>query len=506
MMFCCGDTTQITTDQWRMIELRSEQTAEEILKRLLGGMENAFKPDPAEIFIPEQRSRECSFSLMTGNYVFVRADDPAKIAKLRRITGVQGIVTKDDSTRINSFISVDNDYVQSLQNQVMDAYYKRGAAIKVDGWVKILDGHDRDLYGHVESVGNGRACVRVELKTKLWFVDTSVFNLLDCSDIDPCYRVYYYSPTVEQMIQEDPLLAAKLLKPDLFYDEAANRKWLYGEDDPGILSTEPSIRTSRERTPTRFVRSLVQTGERNVRKLLVAVVEAIRRGQLRRPRTTTVIWHIIRAEMLMNAFPADPKLTTYTDFIKRYGEAYNLTPNDVDLAFPELSDKIVPKTQVPPAPKPVASPVPTPLPAASKVTTTTTAMVRDYLCHGGRDLRRVLTRVQAEMEAGRVRAPKHMDSMIQAVHRQVLAYFRRTKHYATFAEVLEKEGSGLAISRARVAETFPSLEGIILSARDVQIRQRVVTHHRSVPLDPGFTTVPPRKALTTKRQSLTIPA
>ena len=274
MIFSCGDTSLISTSQWHVMELRSERTAEEILKRVMLALKATFRGDPVEVFIPEKRTRENSFSLLTDSYVFVHADDPAKIGKLRRITGVQGMVSKDDSTRISSFLTVGDDYVVELKEQVMQAYYARGAAIKLGSWVKILDSQDRDLYGHVTSVSDGRACVRVDLKTKMWLVETSIYNLLDCSDIAPCYRVYYYGTSVERMIEDNPDHAAELLKRDLHYDEAAVRAWLYGEDlnSPEPVQGDDAAKTSRERTPSRFARSLILSGEKDVHKLLAKTV------------------------------------------------------------------------------------------------------------------------------------------------------------------------------------------------------------------------------------------
>ena len=48
MIFCCGDTSLIKTDQWHVMELRSERTAEEILKRVLLALKPTFRDDPVE--------------------------------------------------------------------------------------------------------------------------------------------------------------------------------------------------------------------------------------------------------------------------------------------------------------------------------------------------------------------------------------------------------------------------------------------------------------------------
>lgn len=457
MIFCCGDPATIKTDQWHVMELRSERTAEEILKRVLLSLKATFRGDPVEVFIPEQRTRENSFSLLTDSYVFVWADDPAKIGKLRKVTGVQGMVSKDDSTRISSFLTVGSDYIQELKSQVMAAYYERGAAIKPGCWVKILDSQDRDLYGHVVSVAEGRACVRVDLKTKLWFVETSIYNLLDCSDIAPCYRVYYYGTSVERMIDDYPDQAAELLKRDLCYDDGAVRAWLYGEDlcSPEPLAAEDAAKTSRERTPSRFARSLILSGEKDVHKLLTQTVEAIRQGHLRCPKTTTILWHIVRTELLQHAFP-DEHLTTYTDLVRLHGPAYNLVPADVALAFPELA-----------ATEPDGAEI---LPTGTLRHSTASSFTRYHLNAGKRDLVALVAQLQAGLRRGVVKAPKHVHSMVAAIRTQVLRFFRQPgSPKLGYAEIVAQEGPGLTISEAQILGLFPELASTISTMRTKQL-------------------------------------
>ena len=458
MIFTSGDTSLIKTDQWFVMELRSERTAEEILKRVLLALKATFRGDPVEVFIPEKRTRENSFSLLTDSYVFVWADDPAKVGKLRKVTGVQGMVSRDDSTRISSFLTVSGDYVTELKAQVMQAYYERGAAIKEGCWVKILDSQDRDLYGHVISVADGRACVRIDLKTKLWFVDTTIYNLLDCSDISPCYRVYYYGTSVERMISDYPDEAVELLKRDLHYDEDAVRAWLYGEDSnvPEPLGAEDAARTSRERTPSWFARSLILSGERDVRKLLAKTVEAIRFGHLRCPKTTTILWHIVRTELLQHAFP-DEHLTTYTDLVRLHGASYNLVPADVAVAFPELA-----------ATEPDGAEI---IPTGTLCHSTASSFTRHHLGAGKRNLIGLVAQLQAGLKRGVVKAPKHLHSLVAAIRTQVLRYFRQQGEPGLcYADIVAREGmQGLAISEASIRELFPDLEPTISAMRTKQL-------------------------------------
>lgn len=490
MLFTDGDTTTIQSKKWYILELRSERTAEEILKRVFIALESTFRGDAVEVFAPEQRTRENSFALLTENYVFVRADDPAKVARLRRVTGVQGVVSKDDSSRINSFLTVDDDYVQSLMTQVMQAYYERGSKIKEGCFVKILDGQDRDLYGHVISVSGGRACVRIDLKTKLWFSDTTIHNLLDCSDIEPRHRVFYFSPSIQKMIDEDPDHAAVLLKDDLSYDEAAVRAWLHGagaEVAPATASRD-HVSTSRERTASRFLRSLIQSGEKDVQKLLKEVVAAIRSGHIRCPQTTIILWHVIRAEMLKHAFPGEGH-TTYTSLVNAHGPEFRVFPEDVKAAFPELANKE----------RATVTEVPVEAVAGVPEWSTVTALVRCHLAAGHRDLLGVLAQVQESLRGGNLRAPKHLDSMIQAMRTQVLKYFRKTNPGWTFVDIIKAEGKGMVINFVVVRERFPDLESIIAESRLLQtnrIHKKVTESVVMAAIQP--TPLPRVKVATTK--------
>lgn len=460
MILYWGDPATINTKQWYVMELRSERTAEEILKRVLQALKPTFRDEAVEVFVPEERTRENSFALLTENYVFVRSDNSAKVGKLRKVTGVQGMVSKDDSARVSSFLKVDDDYVQSLMEKVHEARIRRGAAIKDGSWVRVLDGWDRDLYGHVQSVAGDRAVVRIDLKTKLWFVETSIYNLLDCSDIEPRFRVFYYGPSVERMIDEDPDHAAEMLKDDLFHDESAVQAWLYGSDSeakPTPVPQEAAAKTSRERTPSRFVRSLIQTGEHDVRKLLLLMVDAIRQGHLRCPQTTTILWHVIRTEMLRHAFP-DETFKNYTDLVNRKGEQYRLVPADVEKAFPELVEREAQNRRE------------AFLTAELKHSRPTiTAYVRAHLKSGDRNLLDLVRQVMSEFSGGGLKAPKHVDSMVRTIRRTVLSFFRQTYPSANYAQIVEKEGSGLILAASTVCERFPKLEGIIQTARAAQL-------------------------------------
>ena len=485
MILECGDPSTIKFPDWYVMELRADQQpqVEETLRRIMLEMPRIFQGAGAEVFVPVQRTRHCSFSLKTKVYVFVRADDVNLIGRLRRITGVVGINAKNGSSRPSAFIPVDHEWVDQLALEVKNEYFARGQAIHMGGWVRILDGQQRDYFGTVVSLANGRACVQVDMQTKQFFVDTSIYNLLDCSDIDPAYRVFFYSEPVERMIEDNPERAAELLKPYLTYDEEAARAWLSGGDaevPAPVVPASDRVCVSRERTPTRFVRSLIQSGERDVQKILTKTVAAIRAGDIRRPGTVTILWHIIRAEMVAWAFPKE-HLKTYTELVAKHGDKYQLLPKDVVHAFPELEfvkevvEVITPrKAPRPPRVKKISAEVveiPVSASQTPKVRATVSSLIREYLSNGGRDLIAAVTIIEAALQKGRVRAPKHLNSLVHAVKAQVFREFRNTHPGATYVEIIEAEGESLRIGVSCLRERLPNLEAIILKTRITQTKQ-----------------------------------
>ena len=157
----------ITVNHWYMLELRSEKTSEETIKRLGKALKERFRGEEAQIFVPVIERDLDTFTLLTECYVFVKADDVYKVAKLRQVTGVQCVVAHEESFHPSKFLKVEDAYVHDLIQKCWNAYNVRSSRIHVGSWVRLLDGQTRNYCGLVLAISGDRALVRIDLKTKI---------------------------------------------------------------------------------------------------------------------------------------------------------------------------------------------------------------------------------------------------------------------------------------------------------------------------------------------------
>src|ERR1700676_1340076 len=214
-----GDVSRLRGTNWFMMELRSEKTIESTMRRVGKQLSGIFRHDPIEIFIPVIKRDLAVFHLSTGPYVFVRSTSFPALLRLKSVTGVVSLVTEGDTNRPNKAISVEDDYVQSLIKQAEEEHRKRAIGIEVGSFVRILNGETRDFCGEVEIIGDGKAVIRVTLRTKSILLETPVRNLLNLSHVPKEQRVYYYSPLVEELFKHNPE-ATSMVEEDLHLDEA----------------------------------------------------------------------------------------------------------------------------------------------------------------------------------------------------------------------------------------------------------------------------------------------
>lgn len=459
----------ITTREWFMLELRSEKTSEETIKRIGKAMKDIFQEDSAEVFIPVIQRDLDTFVLLTECYVFVRADNPLKVGKLKRVTGVQGVLAKDESTKATKFLRVEDDYVQGLIKQCWEAHYKRASTIRPGSWVRILDGQTRDYCGSVMAVDGDLAMVRIDQKTKLVNVQTPIHNLLDLSHVPDAHRVFYYSDPVKAFLEEHGQEAESAIGGDRAFDEGALKSFLCSEDDDAPTTTERGTsalkhHTSREQTPTRFVKGLILQGERDVKVMLAKTVEAIRGKVIKSPKNATILWHVIRETIVTTMFADDPKIKTYTDIVEVHGQSFDLTPSDVLKAIPELPLRPVK------APDATATrPMPV-IEIPHGTTATVTSVVRAALVTRNYDLAAMLGPIIEKIGTGDIRAPKHVDSFVQAIRTQVLRHFRATHVGYDIKALAEKFSPSLHITGSFVREKHPGLEQVIADQRAKQFK------------------------------------
>ncbi len=247
-----GDVSKLKGSVWYMCELRSEKTIESTMKRVGKALHGIFRNDPIEIFIPVVKRDLDVFEMSTGPYIFVRSTSFSSLLRLKQITGIVSLVTEGESNRPSKAIPVDDAYVQSLIAQAEEEHRKRAIGIEVGSFVRILNGETRDFCGVVEIIGDGRAVVRVVLRTKSILLETPIRNLLNISYVPADQRVYYHCPLVDDLIKENKEFGLALIDEDLHMDDTQPHIETI-EEQPG---DEPR-RHSRQRTVTALVKKLV---------------------------------------------------------------------------------------------------------------------------------------------------------------------------------------------------------------------------------------------------------
>ena len=340
MILHYGDISKLRGNPWWYIELRSDRTVENTLRRVGKAIPPIFRQEAVEFFIPVSKRDLDVFDLETSVYVFVRSTSFPCLLRLKSVTGVVSLVTEGETNRPHKAIRVEDDYVQDLIKTVERHFYERAEGIRPGSFVRIIDGETRDYAGHVLLVADGKACVRVDLKTKSLLVETPVRNLLNLSHVPEAQRVFYYSPLVEHLA-DDIALVAEDLK---FADNVAFDKSL-----PEIQMTESAApkRFTRQRTVTALVKRLVGEGIINPMRIATEVVVAIRKKDIKPPKNLLIAYCILKDTLMKSHFlKLNPKLRNYRDVIHQYGESYRFSPADIAAIDPNVG---IPVTTLEPA-------------------------------------------------------------------------------------------------------------------------------------------------------------
>src|SRR5271167_2613418 len=328
-----GEVSKLKGLHWFMCELRSEKTIESTMRRVGKAIPGIFRHDPIEIFIPVVKRDLDVFEMATGPYVFVRSNSFQALLRLKSITGVVALVTEGDTQRPSKAIQVEDTYVQSLIKQAEDEHRKRAIGIEVGSFVRILNGETRDFCGTVEIIGDGRAVVRVTLRTKNILLETPVRNLLNLSHVPKEQRVYYFSPQVEELFRDYPDTAVMQVAEDLILDEAV--------PTPEHIEEEPldePKKHSRQRTVTALVKKLILIeGMHNPMQIAKAVVRSLRNNEIKAPKNLFIVYCIIKDKLRQDYFAKiDPSLVNYREIIKKYGKDYKFSAQQIAKIDPDL--------------------------------------------------------------------------------------------------------------------------------------------------------------------------
>jgi hypothetical protein len=315
---------------WYLVELRSEKTIEPTMRRVGKAIPNIFRVDPVEIFIPVFKRDLDLFEMKTGCYVFVRSTNFPALLRLKTITGVVSLVTEGDSNRPSKVIKVEDSYVQTIIADAEEEFRNRGIGIEVDSFVRVLNGDTRDYCGTVEAIGDGKAIVRINLKTKSILLETPLRNLLNLSQVPANQRVYYFCPLVEELVIDQGQAGLDLIEGDLKLGEAVAA---VNQDD----AREPKPH-SRQKTVTALVKRLILIeNQHEPMTICKKIVEALKTGDIKVPKNYFIIYGIVKDRLMRDYFQiTDPTISNYKEVINKYGKDYKFSAEMISKLDPSL--------------------------------------------------------------------------------------------------------------------------------------------------------------------------
>jgi hypothetical protein len=384
MLLTYGDCSKLKNREWCMLEVRSEKTIEPTLRRIGKAIPAIFREDAVEIFIPVGRRDLDIFDLEAAAYLFVRSANFQGLLRLKTITGVVSLVTVGDSNRPSEVIKVPDADVQPLIQAAEKRFRGHSSGIGIGSFVRVLNGETRDFCGNVVSIGNGKAVLRITLKTKSIMLETPLNNLLNLTHVPPELRAYYHCPLVSKLKEDEeeegeaalPEIHAKIdedtnkelegpLTPEEFSDiggagivaklratrraaEIKEALRLVREDtklgESPLVPTlkkdrhEP-IKKSRQKTVTALVRKLILIdGIHTPLAITAKVLEGIKKGDVKKPKNCFIIYTIVKDNVMQHwARKNHPELASYRDVVRRYGEPFKFSARQIAEMDPTLS-------------------------------------------------------------------------------------------------------------------------------------------------------------------------
>jgi hypothetical protein len=322
MILTFGDVSCLKGQNWYLLEIRSEKTTENIVRRIGKAIPSLLKEGGCcEVFIPiEQRDLDL-FTLRTGSYVFIRSDKKRELQKFKSVTGVVGLFCHGDQQRIDKAVVVDDAYVQGLIQEVETAFLARPFNIQIGSFVRIIDGFDKGFCGFVISIQEGFAIVQVDLKTRQMLIETPLLNLLCLDDVPDEQRVFYYA---------HELISSYVTE---FGDEALtnlskDRKFVH---DTVALPVEveleeKKVKYGRQKTVTAMAKRMIFSNISNPRLIIKEILLAIKEERIKKPKSAFILYSVLKQTLMETLFAEDNRIKTYKDVIKYYGEEYRFSP------------------------------------------------------------------------------------------------------------------------------------------------------------------------------------
>ncbi len=382
MLLTYGECSKLKGKKWCMLEVRSEKTIEPTLRRIGKSIPAIFRDDPVELFIPVGKRDLDVFDLEAAAYLFVRSTNFQGLLRLKTITGVVSLVTEGDSNRPSKVIPIEDSDVQALIKVADKQFREHSLGIVVNSFVRVLNGETRDFCGTVTAVGDGRAVVRITLKTKSIMLETPFHNLLNLDHVPKELRAYYHCPLVFRLKEEDKREGEKALNHILAeLDKEREESLLDSEEEADEVNMSYSvkkqlasqratalrealgfvredtklgespllpmpkrdvkhepIKKSRQKTVTALVRKLILVDGIHIPiTIAIKVVEAIKAGEVKTPKNYFIIYTIVKDNVMEHWVKKEnPALTSYREVVKHYGNDYKFSARQIAKAAPAL--------------------------------------------------------------------------------------------------------------------------------------------------------------------------
>jgi hypothetical protein len=334
MIFTYKDVSTLQGRAWHILELRNPRMIEPTLRRLGKALPTIFRDDPVEIFVPVAKRDLDVFELSTQDCIFGRSTNFQSLLRLKSVTGIVGLMTLADSGRASDVLTWADADVQKLIATAEEEFRQRAIGIEPGTFVRILNGQMRDLCGVAEIVDDGKAVVRITLRTKSILLETPIRNLLNLGQVPKEQRVYYYGPLVDQLVKDFPDEGPRLIEEDLHLDDADTSVEV--TDEP--LPVPETKKHSRQRTVTALVKKLVMLeNQHNPIEIAKVIVAALKSGEIKAPKNLFIVYCIIKNLLLKEHFrKVDPSIRNYREVIHKYGNGYKFSAQQIAGLDPEL--------------------------------------------------------------------------------------------------------------------------------------------------------------------------
>ena len=338
MILSYGNTSALGDEKWYLMEIRSEKTAENTLRRIGNAMPDILGKDGiGEVFVPLEERDLNVYNLRTSSYIFIRANKKRELLKFRTITGVMGLLCEGEQQRLDKAIQIDNEYVQTVILECEQKFLSNPLGIKIGSFVRILDGLDRGFCGLVRDIYQGYALVVVELKTRRLLIETPLHNLKDLGAIPLEQQVFYYCDTVRNYVDEYEEEALMNLEKDLHYKVEI-------PDEVEEVVEEKKVKFGRQKTLTAVAKRLLLQGERDPRVIIQAILDEVRSKSIKRPKSIFILYFVLKQVIKSTLFSTDESIKSYRDIITKHGEQWKISPKtikelDVDNLIPLTSEK-----------------------------------------------------------------------------------------------------------------------------------------------------------------------